>query len=187
MKARLGQLWSRISAFARREDGSIAVETVVIIPALFWTYLAMYAIFDSYRQQSVNQKIAFTIGDIISRETTPLDDNYITGMRDLLKYMANKSSNSDVTLRVTVVRWDEDDDRHYLDWSKEIGAKQPLTQSNVLALKDRLPVMVNTERLILVETYVNYDPPFNTGLQERVIENFVFTRPRYAPQVLFSN
>jgi len=45
--------------------------------------------------------------------------------------------------------------------------------------------MPHNERLTIVETFVKYDPPFNSGLSNHEITNFVFTRPRYAPRVLW--
>ena len=62
--------------FARREDGTIALEAMVMTPILFWTFLALFSIFDTFRTYSANQKAAFTVSDAISRETVPLDDDY---------------------------------------------------------------------------------------------------------------
>ena len=48
-----------------------------------------------------------------------------------------------------------------------------------------LPLMVDEERQILVETRTVYEPPFTVGLSQQTLRTFVFTRPRFAPQVLF--
>ncbi len=181
------RLRTAIRRFARRENGSIAVETVIVIPMMFWTYMATYAIYDVYRMHSLQQKIAYSIGDIISRETNPIDNDYLIGMRDLVKYMSNISSNSDMSLRVTVVRWNESQNRHERDWSREKGYRSSLSKDDVRNMTDKLPVMTNNERLILVETAVKYTSLFNIGLGDFEIENRVFTRPRYAPQVLWSS
>ena len=42
--ATLGRRWRRAAA---REEGSVAVETVIILPLLIWAYLAMFTIFDT--------------------------------------------------------------------------------------------------------------------------------------------
>ncbi|WP_299368318.1 TadE/TadG family type IV pilus assembly protein [uncultured Tateyamaria sp.] len=180
----------RFTNFLRRfrddEKGMIAVETVIIIPVLFWAYLSMFAIFDAYRQHSLNQKAAYTLGDIISRETTPLDSAYLNGTREMLAYLtANRKW--DVAIRVTSVRYDANNDIYKRDWSRRKGWQPALTNTAVKALKDNLPVLPHNERVMVVETFVKYDPPFNTGLQSREIHNFVFTRPRYAPRVLWDN
>ena len=52
-------------------------------------------------------------------------------------------------------------------------------------MQNRLPVVPNNERLILVETWADYNPPFNVGINRQYLYNFVFTRPRFAPQVKY--
>ncbi|MEO9683676.1 MAG: hypothetical protein ABJR46_12340 [Tateyamaria sp.] len=170
--------------FRDDDQGSIAVETIIILPVMFWAYLSMFAIFDAYRQHAINQKAAYTISDVISRETNGIDDAYMNGTRDLLGYLtANESA--DVALRVTSVRYNANDDAYRRDWSEAEGWVNPLSNNDVSALEDDLPILPHNERVVVVETFVRYEPPFNTGLKNRTIHNFVFTRPRYAPQVLW--
>ena len=173
--------------FRDDEEGVLAVELVLIIPALFWAYLAMFAIFDAYRQYSVNQKGAYTLGDMVSRETTPINDDYLDGAQELMQYLTNARQLSDVAVRISSLKYNETDDKYELDWSKERGWMPELTATQVQNWHDRLPVMTDNDHVTVVETWVKYDPPFNTGLSNREIENFVFTRPRYAPRVLFDD
>ncbi|MEL7099236.1 MAG: TadE/TadG family type IV pilus assembly protein [Pseudomonadota bacterium] len=179
-------LMHMLRRFGRDEDGNVAVETVIILPLLFWAYLSMFAIFDAYRQHAINQKAAFTIGDIVSRQTTPLDNAFLDGMRNTLKYLTN-SRNSETSIRITSIKYDANKDIYKRDWSRKRGWVPALKNSDVKNWHNRLPIMIHNERLVLVETFVKYDPPFATGLQERTITNFVFTSPRYAPQVLWEN
>lgn len=172
--------------FRDDEKGSIAVETVLIVPMIFWVYLTIFSIFDAYRHHSINQKAAFTIGDIISRETTPLDMAYLNGSRELLAYLTTNSK-SDVAIRVTSVKYDAINDVYQRDWSQKRGWVPALSNDDVAALKDDLPIMPHNERVMVVETFARYEAPFNTGLSDREIHNFVFTRPRYAPRVLWDN
>ncbi len=171
--------------FRKDEEGTIAIELVLIIPALFWAYLAMFAIFDAYRQYSVNQKGAYTLGDMVSRETTPINGEYLNGSRELLQYLTNTRELSDVAIRVSSLKFDADNDIYELDWSEKRGWVTSLSASQVENWHDRLPVMTNNEYVTVVETWVKYDPPFNTGLSNREIQNFIFTKPRYAPRVLY--
>ena len=187
MKPFMKRALTAARSFFTREDGSVAVETVIAIPMMFWTYMAMYSIFDTYRMHSLQQKVAYSVGDIISRQTTPVDNAFLTGLRDLSKYLSDIDTNSDISLRVTVVRWDADERVHKRDWSKEKGFRDNLSSQDVENLKEKLPVMSDNERLIVVETAAKYTPPFNIGLGDFTIENRVFTRPRYAPQVLWSD
>ncbi|QUJ78001.1 hypothetical protein KDD17_09230 [Sulfitobacter albidus] len=172
--------------FARDEEGSIALETMIIIPVLFWVYMAMFSIFDAYRQYALHQKAAYTIGDMVSRETAAIDNDYLDGMHALFDTMTRDPQDS--TLRVSLVYYDAGSNTIKLDWSQTRGTLMPqLSEDDVTNIKGQLPNMVDAERVLLVETWANYEPPFKTGLERRVIDNFVFTRPRYAPQIVFDN
>lgn len=171
--------------FARNEDGSIAVETVIILPMMFWAFLSMFSIFDAFRQYSINQKAAYTIGDMISRETVPIDNAYLNGAQDLFDYLTRSRHES--ALRVSLLKWDAVNEIFTREWSQSRGWVIPLSDSNVTGWIDRLPIMRDNEFIVVVETWSKYDPPFNTGLEDREIRNFVFTRPRYAPRVLWTD
>ena len=169
--------------FAREEDGVLAVEFVIMVPVLFWAYLTLFSIFDAYREHAVNQKVAYSIGDIISRETNPLDEDYLKGMVSLATYMSKVGSKSDVTLRVTSIRWNGQQQRYERVWSQAKGSRPALPEGQVSGMANMLPVLPHNEEIMVVETYIKYDPPFNIGLQSREISNMVFTRPRYASKV----
>lgn len=173
-----------LRGFRNDDQGSIAIETIILLPMLFWAYLTMFSVFDAYRQHATTQKAAYTIADVISRETNPLDDAYLNGTREMLAYLTGADV-SNVALRVTSVRYNANQDTYQRDWSEADGSTTALTNSQVGALEDDLPILPHNERIMVVETFVNYHPPFNIGLGDREIHNFVFTRPRYAPQVCF--
>ncbi|MCR8826029.1 TadE/TadG family type IV pilus assembly protein [Pseudosulfitobacter koreensis] len=173
--------------FAHKEDGNVAIETIIILPVLFWVYLTMYVIFDAYRQHALAEKAAYTIGDVISRQTTPLDNAYLTGTQGLLGYLTRNRDLSP-SIRVTSIRYDANNDIYKRDWSNTRGPGiSALTDLNVKNWHERLPIMLHDERIVVVETFVNYTPPFNTGFPDMQIRNFVFTRPRYTPQVLWTS
>ena len=105
----------------------------------------------------------------------------------MLAYLT-RAEVADVAIRITTVKYDGKNDQYKRGWSEALGGgKQPLTNSDVQALRDHLPVMPHNERVTVVETFVIYDPPFDTGLTTHEVANFVFTRPRYAPSVLWSD
>lgn len=108
-------------------------------------------------------------------------------MLNLLQLMTDASSSGDVTMRISVIRWDQDDDRYYLDWSANRGFSEELTNANLNDLKDRLPTMPDNERVILVETNNVFVPLFNIGMDDINLSNFVFTRPRFVSQVPWDN
>ncbi|KIN60393.1 hypothetical protein Z945_1364 [Sulfitobacter noctilucae] len=172
---------SALARFGRREDGTIAIEAMIIMPMMFWTFLSVFSIFETFRNYSIHQKAAYTIGDSISRETAPLDAAYITGSLQMYEYLSRSQGRS--SLRVTSLVYDQPNDRFHRDWSKTAGSVPELSNEDVRDWSYKLPVMPDNERIMLVETWSRYDPPFATGLEQREIKNFVFTRPRFAPRV----
>ena len=170
--------------FARQEDGSVSLEALILMPMIFWVYASMFSIFETFEEYSVNQKAAYTIGDMISRETLPIDTGYLDGAQDLLDYMTNSPEQS--TLRVTSLKYNETDGRYYVHWSRARGPGMPVTNADVAQWNDRLPTVPDAEYILVTETATTFRPPFNIGLGHPVIENFVFTRARYAPRVLFT-
>jgi hypothetical protein len=173
--------------FVRDEEGVIAIEAMIIMPMMFWTFMCMFSIFDAFRSYSMNQKAAFTIGDAISRETQPIDAAYLDGMWSMFDYLAETTEPS--SLRVTSLYFDGAANTFRVDWSQSRGSEGGFSDANFSGTtntaywRDRLPVIPANERIMLVETWDNYDPPFETGLEQEVIHNSVFTRPRYAPRV----
>jgi Flp pilus assembly protein TadG len=170
--------------FAHKEEGSVSLEVLIMMPVVFWVYAAMFTIFQTYQEYHVNQQAAYTIGDMISRETLPLDADYLDGVQELLNYMTN--SKSSATVRVTSLQYDETTERFYLHWSRARGSQQAATNAEVADWTNRLPTMPDAEYIIVTETSTQYTPPFNIGLGEPNIQNFVFTRARYAPRVLYT-
>lgn len=178
-------LSSILTRFKRSEEGSIAVETVIMLPLMFWAYLAMYSTFDTFRMYNLNQTAAYTVGDAISRETQAIDPNYLQGMHELFEYLTRGTGQT--AIRVSSIWYDQENDRFHTDWSQVRGTVQPLTSEDVHSWHSKLPVMPNNERVTLVETWRDFDPLFKTGLERRDIYNFVFTRPRYAPRTVWSD
>ncbi|UWQ89775.1 pilus assembly protein [Rhodobacteraceae bacterium M382] len=179
----LKRLLQRLRDFAQRTDGNVSVEFVLAMPMVFWSFMAVYVFFDGYRQSTVNLKSAYTISDLLSRETNAVDDDYIDSMYSLLQVLTRSRSVS--RLRVTVVRWDEDDARYYVDWSEARGYETVLTNATISGFEDDLPIMPDNERVILVETRNVFVPLFNVGMEDKNLDNFVFSRPRFAPKLDF--
>lgn len=173
----------RRGTFARREDGSVAIEAVIMLPMLFWTFLSLFSIFDAFNQYSANQKAAYTLGDMISRSTVAIDDDYLDGAQDLFDYLTRSPQES--SIRVSMLRYNEPNKTYSVFWSQSRGWNQPLTNSDVTTWDTLLPVMPDKEYVLVTETWAKYVPPFKTGLEKSTIQNFVFTRPRYASCVLW--
>ena len=171
--------------FFRSEDGTIAIETVVIIPLLIWAYLAMFTIFDTYRQYTTQQKAAYTISDLISRQATPLDAAFVDGLYQLYNHLARTRTGAG--MRVTLATYDLNNQEYEVIWSRTRGTMIALQSGDVADWSNRLPVMANDDQIIIVETTSPFQPVFNIGLDAQTINNFVFTRPRYAKQLCFGD
>ena len=94
-----------LKEFAEEARGSVSVEAAIILPVLFWAYVAMIVFFDAYKSRSMSEKAAFTISDMLSREVTAIDLNYLTSAHNLFDILAK--SQSATGLRVTVVSYSD--------------------------------------------------------------------------------
>ena len=172
---------ARLRAFAEETRGSVTVEAAIMLPLLVWAYTALYSFFDAYRQTSINHKAAYTISDMISREAQ-INDSYLDGAFSMMSFLTRNTT--DRKLRVTYVRYDGDEDEYIVQWSEARGGATAMAEGEANDMRARLPVMVDEERLILVETWASYTAPFRiVNLTNQVIDTFVFTRPRFGQQV----
>lgn len=178
-------LKSALQRFIKDTRGTVAVEAVIILPILFWAITASYVYFDANHQNSVNIKANYTLGDVLSRETEAITDDYIDSMQALFTFMAK--ANTAPRIRVTVAMWDEEDNAYKLDWSEARSTATALSEDGLNAMANELPIMMDNERLILVETWSTYTPLFDVGLSQQTVYHRSFTSPRFAPQLVFAS
>ena len=173
----------RLARFARDDRGNMTVEAAILMPILLMTFVGLYSVFDGFRQQSVDQRAAYTLSDMLSRETDLIDDTYIDNAYKMLRFLAN-TQDSNVRMRISVVSYNEFQDRYTIEWSEVRGGtyKSYLTK-DVKDWHDILPIMADGDQLILVETQVDYIPPVGFGLGKRTISTRVFNRPRFTSQL----
>lgn len=166
-----------------REDqrGSLSVEAVLVLPFLLWAFAGLYTFFDGYRAQNVNLKAAYTISDMLSRETGTIDSDYIDGMNRVYDFLTY--SPEDTEIRVTVITYIEGEDRHEIVCSESTGARNEITLANWDIVEDEIPNMPDGDTLIIVETWMTYDPLIDVGVSRKDMTNLIVTRPRFAPQL----
>ncbi|MDZ4309333.1 MAG: TadE/TadG family type IV pilus assembly protein [Cypionkella sp.] len=170
------------SRFGRDESGVLMAEAIIVLPFMLWSYLALFVYWDAFRSVNTVQKAAYTISDMISREMVTLPTNYVTGMRDLMRYLID--GDQTVKIRVTSVTWSDDNSRFEVDWSRSPdNAMVQLTTTTIDNFAYRIPKMADGDRVIIVETEVSYHPAFNVGMDDEVIKQFVVTRPRFIPKL----
>ncbi|WP_417206556.1 TadE/TadG family type IV pilus assembly protein [Antarctobacter sp.] len=178
------RLPSFLTRFASDTRGFVNVEAVIVFPALLFLFGVGWTYFDAFRQQAVNQKANYVIGDMISRETTAITPDYLTNAQGLLRHLT-KTTGTDSDLRVTVVQYSTLHGGWSVVWSDERGDQPVLTTGDLALYADKLPSGTNGDQLILVETWDAYNPVLSVGLDSFEIRTYSFTRPRYAPQVVY--
>lgn len=174
-----------LRAFKDAEDGSMAVELMLVVPILVWALLSTFVYFDLFRVESNSTRAALTLADMFSREEAPITGSYLNGAREVLRTLTFEEANPDY--RITVYRYQESDDTYRIVWSRHRGMDGQLTNDDMITLKPRLPLMANGDQSILVETRTQYDAPFSVGLgpftgtnvDDVTFSTFTVIRPRY--------
>jgi hypothetical protein len=184
MIALIKKPFAALRRFFDRETGSISIEAVIMLPALAWCYLGTYVFFDAYRSQSINTKVAYTIGDTLSRETNFITPAFIDGMHELQAFLVD--SDHDIALRISVFTYDGDADRYEVIWSEGRGGPITLDDDALNLNRAGVPLMANADVAILVETWVDYVPDYTVGITEFTFRDFVVTRPRFATQLCWN-
>lgn len=172
--------FTRLQRFRKDTDGYITLEILIVLPVLLWIFAAAWIYFDVFQQYSAHQKANYAIGDMLSRETQPITDDYLDNSHSLLELLNNAD---ETALRVTVVSYDSDAGWE-LEWSEARGAASQMAQGDMSDYRSRLPAGLPGDQLILVETWDSYAPIFEVGLSEFDIHTYSFTRPRFAPQLV---
>ncbi len=173
--------------FLKREGGSVTVEAVLIVPLVFWSIFASYTYYDSYRQSARNIKGAYAIADIISREDGDINVKYVDTLFGLLEAMVY--TRSPVSMRASYIEYDADAKTHNVVWSCTRGDHYvQMDNTEVVKIKNRIPVMPDNGSMIIVETNNTYRAPFRFGLEfaDFEMDNFVFTHPRVFDQIVNS-
>lgn len=174
-----------LADFKESNAGTVAVEAAIIMPLLLWSYVAVVVFFDSFRTRSATEKAAFTISDMISRETQAIDAEFLFGVHQVFDLLAD--SDGATSIRVSVVSFSAATDDYVLNWSQTRGNYQALVDSDMTEVKEALPAMASGETLILVETHSSFNPDLDVGLTDMDFNTFIFTRPRFVSQVVWSD
>ena len=179
--------------FRRDNEGYVTIEVMFMLPVLFVLFGAAWVYFDVFRQQSVNQKANYAIGDMLSRETEEIDDTFIDNSFKLFGVLTKNVTEPDeltgrygADLRISVVEYNANNRRYSVVWSAARGDYEELNRNDAENYANRLPNMANNGQVIMVESREDYYPVFNVGLDPLELKTYSFTHPRYAPQVLFA-
>ncbi len=185
--------------FLSRDDGTMSVETVLIFPALLWAFAATFVFFEAMNLSTNTNKAAYTVADLLSRRATePVSAAYVEGMAEI--YQNLTGSRRATGIRVSSVAWDPSSAGYVVLWSAvggrmggitpavaNDGTAVPIAATGIAGLEPRMPEAPMGETLIVVESFVDYQPTMRVGIAARTLSSLVVTRPRFAPQLVFEN
>ena len=179
--------------FRDDETGTMSIETVVIVPLLFWAICATYTYFHAFKVQNAANRANYTISDIISRETGSVNADYIDGLHNLYEYMT-RNNDGQTWIRVSVVRCKKKCDKPTrvlkLNWSYATGGASKYQKSEINLLAPQIPNLPKGDTLIVVETSSMFEPLFQgmvPNFGDRTIVSHSVTRPRFTQQVVWDN
>lgn len=171
--------------FLREDAGTVLTETILVLPALIWAFIGTYVYFDAFSSQNTSIKAAYTIADLISRQTNTLTPTDIEGMNkifDIITSAARTGATSNI--RVSDIHYDYTDNVYKVDWSDATRGGTALTDATIGNYASQLPKPAYGDTEIVVETWITFTPAFNVGMGgERTFHSFVVTRPRMSPNV----
>ncbi|KKK80894.1 hypothetical protein LCGC14_2818910 [marine sediment metagenome] len=176
---------NRFKRFLKADEGSQTIAFVVLLPLLVWSIMAMLTFTDAFRIRAMATDATAVIADSLSRQSTPIDLNELLGLQSVAEQLIGY----DVSLRITQVRCLSncaDLNRRIIlvDFSQGIGLDSLLNLDFAAGLsRQRVPLMAEGDRLVLVETSFMHEPIAQIGLEGREVSVSHATRMRFAPQL----
>lgn len=165
-------------SFRIKEDGGMTVEFVIVLPFILWWFAGSFVYFDAFKSRNISLKAAYTLSDIVSRQTEA-SRAFLDSLNSLLDNMIHQSN--DNWIRVSSIKYGEDE-THSVLWSYATKGHEPLVDEMLLA--ERIPIMSINEEVLVTETFTPYAPAFNVGLSARTFEHFLISRPRFTSQLV---
>jgi len=181
---KLRSLKTALHRFARDDRGTMLVETVVALPFLIWAYIGMFVFWDAFQTANAVQKASYMAADFVTRgdSTTTVQ---LTGLRTTMDYMI--AADNPPAIRVTSVVWVQARNRFEVEWSRSIGSARTVhTTGSIATVASRIPMMSDLDTVIVLETWLDYEPALNVGLESQTYEQFIVTRPRFVPRISIS-
>ena len=169
----------RSAKFLRSQRASISMETVIILPLLFFLTTAGLTYWNAFNSNSRTSKVAYVVSDIMSRYSS-VDDVDMALIRDVHAKMLP----GDVArrrLRISSICFE--DDLYRVLWSYTASGGDaidpvPLTDKDVPT--EIMPEMASQDSVILTEHEAQWSPRFlNAGLGYYTWRNRLITRPRF--------
>lgn len=169
-------------------DGTLSLEAAIVAPVLCMLYVSAFVWFDAIRTQNLNLKAAYTISDMVSREHESIDSSYFNGLDSVFGYLTREEHSGRIrvsTLKCTENCTAESGRTLEVCWSLASDGMAALTNGDLGDYNAITPIFQMGDTLILTETFLDYTPDFNAGLDAETYRASAFTRPRVAGQIKF--
>jgi hypothetical protein len=193
------RLRTSVQDFLTDESGVMLAEFLIMIPILIWGFIALIVYWDVFRTINTSQKAAYSIADLISRQDV-VTPQFVDGLENVLDFLTPGTPGS--RMRITSFQLDEGkvskpefdaDDKYCRLFSRSSDPLAPPLQTTDLQKKefvDQIPNLADLESVVLVETWVDYQPKFDTGVLNaapgvagQTFTQFIVTRPRKGRRV----
>lgn len=194
MMMKISRLRTSVRSFVTDESGVMLAEFLIMIPILVWGFIALIVYWDVFRTINTTQKASYSIADLMSRQGV-VTATFVDGLDNVLEFLT--PGTFEPRLRITSFQLDEGanvlanfdaDDTYCLLFSSSTNPLTPPLEMEDLqetAFVDRIPNMAGGESVVLVETWVDYEPKFDTGVLNaapgvsgQTFDQFIVTRPR---------
>lgn len=178
---------SRLALCLRRfqadEEGIIAVEAVIWVPFLLMVWIFLFSAAGLYHTLIANANSAHAIADVVSHQTDVLSPDDVAGLERLHRLISQADTETETDLRLTTLRYDAVTQGFTLLNSLAADSQLALTQDDVNALTAQLPAIPDGDQLIVVETWLGYDPLSGLLNASYRFRQLATVRPRLAAQV----
>lgn len=201
---------NRLRLLRGNERGSVPIEGVMGALLLLGWYVVAFQFYDAFRSKGLATRASYTVGDLISREKTPIGPKYLAGTKKLFDYIQGNRSPSRSWMRMSIIYCrdvsqnndpcDGTNKKFSLETSQNTGGVANHTAESINKEFARIPKMAEGDYAVVLETSVFYNPLFDIGdkgfsfdggstwtrigLSSSLrFSNFVVTRPRGPPNV----
>jgi Flp pilus assembly pilin Flp len=170
-----------VNRLHKDENGASAVEFALLVPVLLLVLMGTVTLFDMFRTSQSVEKVTFTVGDILSRQTS-ISGATLTSMLSLVRNTVPTAN--DGGLRVSSIS--KKGNKFELLWSKTAGASAAIGTTAIPY--DIVPDMANGDSVILTESFIPHSAMFaGFGVDLITFRARAVQRPRFVSSIAAQN
>lgn len=167
-----------VDRLRRDERGVSIVEFALLLPVILLLLLGSMTVFDLFRTAQSAEKSAYTVGDMLSRQTA-ISTSLLNSM--LIFVTQTVDFNGTAALRVSSIS--NNAGKLELDWTRTVGVPaKPLAAIDYAII----PNMASGDSVILTETFIPHRAfVAGFGIDEFIYTNKAVHRPRFVGKIAF--